>query len=238
LSLIDDLEQLLFGYSGFKTTQDYGCTGSDLESFNPRHPECQHFHEGIDFPAATGTPVLSPSNGTVTEVGSPESSYGNQYVKLRSGSQDLIFGHFEQANVQVGQQVTKGQVIGYVGSRGLSTGPHLHFEVRPAGGGYGTSVDPSKVTLGVTSLANTGGGIFDIPGAIHEFTTSFEKTILTGGFLMIGLILVIAGLAAIVLSGLQTGANARQAITTGAGNARYVGSGTRAPVTGGTPAAV
>jgi murein DD-endopeptidase MepM/ murein hydrolase activator NlpD len=98
-------------------------------------------HEGIDIAVPTGTPVLAARPGLVVEVGIE--GYGSHSVKLRSDGVDIILGHLSSAAVEVGQQIEKGELVGYSGSEGgQSSGPHLHFEVRPAGGEYGDTLDP------------------------------------------------------------------------------------------------
>jgi murein DD-endopeptidase MepM/ murein hydrolase activator NlpD len=94
------------------------------------HPILKYpkLHEGIDFGAPPGTPVRAADEGTVILAG-VAGGYGNA-VYLDHGNLTTRYGHLLQILVQRGQKVIKGQVIGLVGSTGLSTGPHLHFEVR------------------------------------------------------------------------------------------------------------
>ncbi len=87
-------------------------------------------HAGVDFGAAIGTPVYAASSGTVLAVG-PVSGYG-QWVKLgHPGGISTVYGHISSWSVTVGQAVDVGQLIALSGNEGRSTGPHLHFEVRP-----------------------------------------------------------------------------------------------------------
>ena len=86
-------------------------------------------HKGVDLAAPVGTPVYAPADGT---VGKAEwfSSYG-LYIQLEHGAEiQTRYGHLSRLNVSAGQQVRKGDLIGFVGSTGRSTGPHLHYEVR------------------------------------------------------------------------------------------------------------
>ena len=87
------------------------------------------FHEGIDFPAETGTPVLAAASGKVVYAGF-HPQYGKM-IEVDHGS-GLVsrYAHASQVNVGEGDFVVRGQRIGAVGSTGRSTGPHLHFEVR------------------------------------------------------------------------------------------------------------
>lgn len=85
------------------------------------------FHRGIDIPAPQGTPVLAAHAGVVAEAGY-SLGLGN-YVVVEGGGYQTKYGHLSAILVGEGQQVQAGQTIGLVGSTGLSTGPHLHFEV-------------------------------------------------------------------------------------------------------------
>ena len=89
-------------------------------------------HKGVDLPAPTGTPIRASADGV---VGKAErfGGYG-LYVQLEHGGNlETRYGHMSRIAVAEGQHVHKGDVIGYVGSTGHSTGPHLHYEVRVAG---------------------------------------------------------------------------------------------------------
>ena len=89
-------------------------------------------HKGIDLPAPTGTPIHATADGVVGRA-DWFSGYG-LYVQLEhGGNMETRYGHMSRIAVAEGQIVHKGDVIGYVGSTGRSTGPHLHYEVRVAG---------------------------------------------------------------------------------------------------------
>jgi murein DD-endopeptidase MepM/ murein hydrolase activator NlpD len=94
-------------------------------------------HEGIDLGAAYGTPIHAAAAGTVIYAGWME-GYGNLVIIDHGGGLATAYGHQSSIAVANGQSVSQGQVIGYVGSTGHSTGPHLHFEVRV----NGAPVDP------------------------------------------------------------------------------------------------
>lgn len=95
-------------------------------------------HQGLDMAAPTGTPVYAPADGM---VGKAEwfGGYGNFISIGHGGDLETRYGHLSRIAVSAGQRVRKGDLIGYVGSTGRSTGPHLHYEVRVAG----TAVDPT-----------------------------------------------------------------------------------------------
>jgi murein DD-endopeptidase MepM/ murein hydrolase activator NlpD len=98
------------------------------------HPihKVRKLHTGIDIAAPTGTPIRCGGDGTVVHA-SRWGGYGNCIIVDHGGGLATLYGHCSRLAVTKGQSVTEGQVIGYVGSTGLSTGPHLHFEVRRDG---------------------------------------------------------------------------------------------------------
>ena len=101
-------------------------------------------HKGVDFAAPTGTPIFAAGDGVIEQIG-PWSSYGN-YVRLRhNNSLSTAYAHLSRfgKNLKKGSRVSQGQVIGYVGTTGRSTGPHLHYEVVMAG----KQVNPNSVDL-------------------------------------------------------------------------------------------
>ena len=110
------------------------------------------FHKGIDIANTMGTPIYSVLDGVVTAAG-PASGFG-QWVKVRhSDSVTAIYGHVETMQVHVGERVAAGQQIATMGSRGFSTGPHLHFQLeRPDG----STLDP-LVWLGGVGIHEYGG---------------------------------------------------------------------------------
>ncbi len=89
-------------------------------------------HKGVDLAGPTGTPIHATADAVVSKA-EWFSSYG-LYVSLEHGADiQTRYGHMSRLNVYAGQRVRKGDVIGYLGSTGRSTGPHLHYEVRIAG---------------------------------------------------------------------------------------------------------
>jgi murein DD-endopeptidase MepM/ murein hydrolase activator NlpD len=87
------------------------------------------FHQGIDFAAPSGTPIYATHNGYVTNAGW-SNGYGNNVSISTGGGVESFYGHQSKLAVKSGQYVQKGQIIGYVGSTGVSTGPHLHYGVK------------------------------------------------------------------------------------------------------------
>jgi murein DD-endopeptidase MepM/ murein hydrolase activator NlpD len=92
----------------------------------------RRMHSGIDFGAPMGSPIYAAAAGEVFHAGWL-GSYGRYIVILHGDSISTLYGHCSVLEVQPGQYVRRGQVIGRVGSTGFSTGPHLHFEVREDG---------------------------------------------------------------------------------------------------------
>ncbi len=92
----------------------------------------RRFHSGTDFGAGSGSPIRTAGDGRVIFAGW-QGGYGNTVIIDHGGGITTLYGHASELYVQEGQQVEKGQAIAAVGSTGLSTGPHLHFEVRVNG---------------------------------------------------------------------------------------------------------
>lgn len=116
--------------------------GRISSEFGPRvHPVtgAHRDHHGLDIAASTGTPIAAASGGTVTFAGQ-QRGYGNIVIIDHGNGTETRYAHQDTIAVSKGQTVTAGQRIGTVGSTGLSTGPHLHFEVRRDG----EPVDPRR----------------------------------------------------------------------------------------------
>ncbi len=117
-------------------------------SYSRYHPILKRYrpHHGTDFGAASGTPLLAVNNGIVTYA-SRMGSYGNVVKIKHDGGYESLYAHQSRIRVKKGARVKKGEVIGYVGSTGRSTGPHLHFGLQKDG----RWIDPMKV-LGKKSI--------------------------------------------------------------------------------------
>ena len=108
--------------SGFRITTYFGQRGV-----------FQRFHTGIDLAAPHGTPIVAARSGQVRVAGWSSVGYGFHVVLDHGGGLETLYAHMSRIAVRPGEWVEGGQVIGYVGSTGWSTGPHLHFEVRVNG---------------------------------------------------------------------------------------------------------
>ena len=126
------------------------------------HPifHTQRVHKGVDYSAPTGTPVISVSDGVVLESGF-QGGFGNTVVIKHNARQSTVYAHLSKINVRKGQSIKQGELIGAVGSTGLATGPHLHFEFRI----NGQHVDP-------LTLANQGSSA-PVPAPLR---TQFNQT--------------------------------------------------------------
>lgn len=95
-------------------------------------------HAGLDFAAPSGTPIYATADGVVQAAGFNTDGYGNKVVINHGYGYQTLYGHMARVKARVGQRVKRGEVIGYIGSTGKSTGPHCHYEVIKKG----TKVDP------------------------------------------------------------------------------------------------
>jgi hypothetical protein len=99
------------------------------------HPiyKIKKFHYGLDFTAPTGADVYVTGDGVVEKLESSKRGYGNCIMVNHGFGIKTLYGHLNAFNVRQGQKVKRGDIIGYVGSTGLSTAPHLHYEVERSG---------------------------------------------------------------------------------------------------------
>lgn len=108
-----DLKRMASGY-GFRTHPIY---------------KTEHFHSGIDFSAIIGTEIYATGDGVVERADDLAQGYGNHVVINHGYGYETLYGHMSKIIARVGQRVKRGDIIGLVGSTGMSTAPHLHYEV-------------------------------------------------------------------------------------------------------------
>lgn len=99
------------------------------------HPiyKTRQFHAGMDFAATQGTEIYATGDGVVERADNKTSGYGNHVIINHSYGYKTLYAHMTHFTVRRGQKVKRGQLIGFVGSTGLSTAPHVHYEVRKSG---------------------------------------------------------------------------------------------------------
>lgn len=121
---------------------DFGCTRAPYYPHDPRCAGRDGFHHGIDIDMPMRTPIYAGLDGTVVPTSGDGPAYGAQPVKIRSDGVDILLAHLSRSLVHVGERVRRGQLVGLAGQSGAPDGPHLHFEVRPAGASYTRAIDP------------------------------------------------------------------------------------------------
>ncbi|MDO4880895.1 MAG: M23 family metallopeptidase [Capnocytophaga sp.] len=95
--------------------------------------KAKKFHYGMDFTAPTGTPVYASGDGVVTRADNNSAGYG-EHIRIDHGfGYESLYAHLSQYNVRPGQKVRRGDIIGYIGNTGRSSGPHLHYEIKKDG---------------------------------------------------------------------------------------------------------
>ncbi len=105
-------------------------------------------HQGIDIAAPVGTPILSSADGTVDFAGWNSGGYGNMIDIIHTNGSVTRYAHLSRIRVKKGQSISQSQVIGLMGNTGSSTGPHLHFEIRPNGR---AAINPMKFLAQIIS---------------------------------------------------------------------------------------
>ncbi len=96
------------------------------------------FHPGLDFTAPSGTPIYATADGVIASAGNIGDGYGNHVIINHGYGYKTLYGHMYRIKARVGQRVKRGEVIGWVGNTGKSTGPHCHYEVIK----NGNKIDP------------------------------------------------------------------------------------------------
>jgi murein DD-endopeptidase MepM/ murein hydrolase activator NlpD len=117
-----------------RVSSGFGESRTSLSSSSGVRP-----HKGLDICVPAGTPIVAAADGVVSFSGT-ESEYGRLICIEHGHGFSTAYGHLQKLHVQIGDKVTKGQVIGTVGLSGNSTGPHVHYEVRV----YNNPVNPSR----------------------------------------------------------------------------------------------
>ena len=124
--------QLIKPFKGnYPVTQRFGDTFTDPKG-----------HKGIDYALPLGTPVLAAADGIVEKAGVDNTGYGNVIIIRHLWNDGTVYAHLRNWAVQPGQQVKAGEIIGYSGNTGNSTGAHLHFEYRTVCNDYKSAIDP------------------------------------------------------------------------------------------------
>jgi murein DD-endopeptidase MepM/ murein hydrolase activator NlpD len=91
------------------------------------------FHAGLDFTAPQGTPIYATANGVVRTAGNLGNGFGNHVVINHGYGYETLYGHMFRIKVRAGERIKRGEIIGWVGNTGKSTGPHCHYEVHKNG---------------------------------------------------------------------------------------------------------
>ena len=120
-------------------------------------------HAGLDLAAAYGSPIAAAADGRIVSSGW-SGGYGNLVRIAHAGGIQTMYGHMSRIVARSGEMVRQGQVIGYVGSTGLSTGPHLHYEVLK----NGRPVNPTSVKLAAAPAQLQGEKLHQFQGALRS----------------------------------------------------------------------
>lgn len=175
------------------------------------------YHTGVDIACANGSPIRAVADGTITAAGY-NGAYGNQ-VKQQVGGAEVWYNHMSIIKATKGASVSQGTILGYEGTTGNSTGPHLHLEVRI----NGKDVDPMPYLKGsaVVPASTSGDQVISNPfasiGHLKEFFdlvtdpyTWLRMVMVIGGFVL--LIMALVGLAKVK----ALGAKAAKVVSKGA----------------------
>jgi murein DD-endopeptidase MepM/ murein hydrolase activator NlpD len=130
IMLAKDKEKMLVCMPAIQPVKKTQCT--IVSGFGYRiHPiyKTLKMHTGIDFAAKTGTPIYATGDGVVIDPKGNESGYGNVVVINHGYGYESLYGHMSRKIVKPGDKVKRGQIIGYVGSSGVSVAPHCHYEI-------------------------------------------------------------------------------------------------------------
>ncbi len=135
ISLAKDKEKLLASIPAIQPIRNEDLTrmASGYGWRSDPFTKARKMHKGMDFTAPTGTPIYASGNGTIYRADSRASGFGN-HIEIDHGyGYKTIYAHLNKYNVKQGQKVKRGDLIGFVGNTGRSSGPHLHYEVHKNG---------------------------------------------------------------------------------------------------------
>ena len=130
-------------------------------------------HTGLDFPRGYGAPVGAAGRGVVAFAGWNSGGYGNLVVVKHRLGFETWYAHMARVSVRRGQAVTGGSRVGYVGSTGRSSGPHLHFEARR----FGTPIDPRPRLLSISAARASGRRLVCRPNADARNTRDADPAV-------------------------------------------------------------
>ena len=180
-AVAEDGEPMFIWPTNGRITQPYGCTGFRLE---PRRGSCAHFHGGIDIANKRGTPIHAAADGVITHVGWDPWGTRNWMVMINHGDGFTTwYAHMRGKHIdgiRRGVRVKQGDLVGYMDTTGMSTGPHLHWAVLR----NGSYVNPRKYVEGSpkrrheppASSVCDGIWIAALPGAATAVVLEGEST--------------------------------------------------------------
>ncbi len=129
---LNNVERSYFFKNLFKNPLDSFIRTSGFGLRNHPINKKRSFHTGIDFRASTGSPVYASRDGIISETGML-GNYGLYIIMKHNGGYETVYSHLNKINVKVNDIINSGQIIAESGNTGISTGPHLHFEIRKNG---------------------------------------------------------------------------------------------------------
>lgn len=140
---------------------NFGCTRAPYYDPSPRCTDRRGFHHGLDLAMPCGTQLYAGFRGWVVRPGAPGvlgAAYGAKAFRIRNHDKgvDVVLGHVQRVYVGPGDRVRKGQLIAQAGKLAAPDGCHLHFEVRPIGGGYTSAVRPHPFLMLERRVGNSG----------------------------------------------------------------------------------
>ena len=146
----------------YPITLDFGETWEDV--YTADNP-----HKGIDYGCPLGTGILAAADGTVMKVGYEANGYGNYVIIQHEGTYGTVYAHLRGTTAVIYDKVKAGETIGYSGSTGNSSGPHLHFEARTQWDKIKTVFDPKLIMQNVIDTpSNTERKTVDLPNEAVE----------------------------------------------------------------------